>query len=303
MTDAAKLRGDSLVGVGYALAAFAWWGLNPFYFKAVDTLPVLEVVGHRVLWSVLLLAIFITAGRRWPAIAAIFRKPRMILLLAASGIILLSNWSLYIWSVVSDQLLQASLGYYINPLVSMLLGFVVLRERMRRGQWFAIGLATLGVLNLAIAYGVFPWLALTLAVTFGVYGLLRKIGPAESLDGLFVETFLVLPIAAAPIVYYGVTGGDAFLDGTLGTKALLMLAGPVTAIPLLWFIAAAKRLRLATLGFCQYLNPTFQLVLGAFVFEEPFTSAHLVTFALIWTAIAIYSVDTLRGHRRAIAAV
>lgn len=302
MTAASKLRSDSLVGIAYALGAFAWWGLNPLYFKAVADLPVLEVVGHRVLWSVLLLAILITTGRRWSAIRMIFRR-RMLLLLALSGTILLVNWSLYIWSVVSAQLLQASLGYYINPLVSMLLGFLVLRERMRPGQWFAIALAAAGVLNLAIAYGVFPWLALALAVTFGVYGLLRKLGPTDSLEGLFVETLLVLPIAAGPILYYAAVGKGAFGSGSFGMDALLMLAGPVTAIPLLWFIAAARRLRLATIGFCQYLNPTLQLILGALVFDEPFTRAHLVTFALIWTAIAIYSVDTLRGHRRAVAAV
>jgi chloramphenicol-sensitive protein RarD len=199
--------------------------------------------------------------------------------------------------VASAQIVQSGLGYYINPLVNMLLGTVVLRERLRPWQWAAVGLAGAGVLNLAIAYGQFPWLAVSLAVTFGVYGLLRKIVAAESLDGLMVETLLLLPFALALLAYLALMGAGSFGAVSSHLDLMLILAGPVTAVPLLLFAAAARRLRLAALGFCQYLSPSLQLLLAVAVYGEPFTRAHLVTFGCVWVAIVIYSVDSLRARR------
>jgi len=303
MTARAKIEGDTVAGVAFALGAFGWWGLNPFYFKQLTDAPLLEVLAHRVLWSVLLLGLLIVGGRRWPHIRTAFADRRTLLILVTTSTILVFNWGLYIWSIVSAQLLQASLGYYINPLIYMLLGFVVLQERLRPGQWLAVALATSGVLNLAIAYGTFPWLALAMATSFAAYGLLRKIVAADSLEGLFIETLLASPLALGIAIHLFATGLGVFGNRSLGWDLLIALAGPMTAIPLLWFTSAARRLRLAALGFCQYLNPTLQLILGAFVYGEPFTHAHLVTFVLIWTAIALYSVEAFRAQRAAMAAV
>lgn len=303
MTARAKLESDTLVGAAYALGAFVWWGLNPIYFKAVGAAPVFEVLAHRVLWSLLFLALLIQFGRRWPHIATALRDRRTLLILGATGLILVTNWSLYIWSVVSAQLLQASLGYYVNPLISMLLGFLVLGERLRLGQCIAVALAGAGVLNLAISYGTFPWLGLSLASTFAVYGLLRKIVAADSLEALFVETLLVSPFAVGLAIWFSASGVGLFGNRSIGMDLLLALAGPITAIPLIWFASGARRLRLAALGFCQYINPTMQLLLGALVYHEPFTRAHLATFALIWTAIALYSLEAVRAQRAAVAAI
>ncbi|MFZ5789269.1 MAG: EamA family transporter RarD [Pseudomonadota bacterium] len=293
---------QTLTGALYALGAFALWGLNPIYFKTVAAVPVIEVLGHRVVWSVPFLALLVAFSRRWPRVLDVLRNSRARSILMLTALILATNWSLYIWAVASAQILQSGLGYYINPLVNMLLGTIVLRERLRPWQWAAVGLASAGVLNLALAYGAFPWLALSLALTFGVYGLLRKIVAAESLDGLMVETLLLAPFALALLIYLGLSGRGSF--GAVSTRLdlLLMLAGPVTAVPLLLFAAGARRLRLAALGFCQYLSPSLQLLLAVAVYGEPFTQVHLVTFGCVWVAIAIYSVDSLRGQRARVAA-
>jgi chloramphenicol-sensitive protein RarD len=298
LTRDPHLERKTLTGALYALGCFCLWGLNPVYFKTVATVPVIEVLAHRVVWSVPFLAILVALSRRWPHVADVLRNRRARSILMLTALILATNWSLYIWAVASAQIVQSGLGYYINPLVNMLLGTLVLRERLRPWQWAAVALAAAGVLNLAIAYGEFPWLAVSLAVTFGVYGLLRKIVAAESLDGLMVETLLLLPVALALLVYLAVIDAGSF--GTVSTHLdlMLILAGPVTAVPLLLFAAAARKLRLAALGFCQYLSPTLQLLLAVAVYGEPFTPAHLVTFGCVWIAIVIYSLDSLRGQRR-----
>ncbi|HWA45252.1 MAG TPA: EamA family transporter RarD [Hypericibacter adhaerens] len=298
MTRDPHLERKTLTGALYALGCFCLWGLNPVYFKTVATVPVIEVLAHRVVWSVPFLAILVALSRRWPHVADVLRNRRARSILMLTALILATNWSLYIWAVASAQIVQSGLGYYINPLVNMLLGTLVLHERLKPWQWAAVALAAAGVLNLAIAYGEFPWLAVSLAVTFGVYGLLRKIVAAESLDGLMVETLLLLPVALALLVYLAVIDAGSF--GTVSTHLdlMLILAGPVTAVPLLLFAAAARKLRLAALGFCQYLSPTLQLLLAVAVYGEPFTPAHLVTFGCVWIAIVIYSLDSLRGQRR-----
>ena len=275
----------TLIGALYALGCFCLWGLNPVYFKTVASVPVIEVLAHRVIWSVPFLVILVALSRRWPHVADVLRNRRARSILMLTALILATNWSLYIWAVASAQIVQSGLGYYINPLVNMLLGTLVLRERLRPWQWAAVGLASAGVLNLAIAYGEVPWLGLGLAGTFAVYGLLRKIVAVEALAGLFIETVMLFPFAACALI---------FLPGSFGridwaTNLMLILAGPVTFLPLLWFTCAARRLKLSVLGFFQFISPSCQFLLAIFVFGEHFGPAHYVTFACIWTAIAIFS--------------
>ena len=269
----------------YALATFGAWGFNPFYFKAVDQFPAIEVLAHRVVWSSLLLAALISWGRQWPQVRAAVRARRTFATLALTSLIIGGNWMIYIHAMDSDQVLESSLGYYINPLVNILFGRVFLGERLSRTQMVAVALAAIGVLNLAIAFGEPPWLALGLAGSFATYGLLRKLARVEALPGLFIETLFLLPVALGLLLVLGTRFGR--IDTT--TDLLLVAAGPVTALPLLWFTHAARRLKLSVLGFFQYLSPSCQFLLAVFAFGEHFGPAHYVTFACIWTAIAIFT--------------
>lgn len=280
-TEAQRTR----AGILYALATFGAWGLNPFYFKAVDEIPAIEVIAHRVIWSSLLLAGLITVGRQWPQVRAAVMARRTLATLFLTSLIIGANWLIYIHAMDTSQVLQASLGYYINPLVNILFGRVFLAERLSPAQMVAVAIAAAGVLILAIAFGQPPWLALGLAGTFATYGLLRKLARVEALPGLFIETVFLLPAALALLLVIGTRFGHADLT----TDLLLMAAGPVTALPLLWFTAAARRLKLSVLGFFQYLSPSCQFLLAVFAFGEHFGPAHYVTFACIWTAIAIFT--------------
>jgi chloramphenicol-sensitive protein RarD len=273
------------IGVAYAVAAFSSWGLNPFYFKAVAYIPTLEILGHRIVWSMLLLLPLILFSRQWPQVTKALADRKTLITLAATSIIVGANWLLYIHTVETGRVLQSSLGYYMNPLVNVLLGRVVLGERLGRAQVVAVLLAAAGVLNLAIAYGEVPWLGLGLAGTFAVYGLLRKIVAVEALPGLFIETVMLFPFAAGALLYF--PGSFGRIDW--GTNLLLILAGPVTFLPLLWFTCAARRLKLSVLGFFQFISPSCQFLLAIFAFGEHFGRAHYVTFALIWIAIAIFT--------------
>lgn len=272
-------------GVGYALAAFGAWGINPFYFKAMSSIPSIEILGHRVVWSMLFLVPLIQFGRQWPQVKAALLGRKTLTILLATSLIVAVNWLLYIHTVEVNQVLESSLGYYINPLVNVLLGRLFLGERLTRTQSLAVLLAAAGVAILAIAYGEVPWLALGLAFTFAIYGLLRKIVAVEALPGLFIETVVLFPFAFVVLIW---------LHGSFGrvdrmTDLLLILAGPMTALPLLWFNCAARRLKLGVLGFFQFISPSIQFLLAVFVFGEHFGPAHYVTFALIWTAIAIFT--------------
>jgi chloramphenicol-sensitive protein RarD len=269
----------------YALAAFGAWGLNPFYFKAVAEIPAIEVIGHRVIWSSLLLGGLIWYGGQWRQVVIAATTRRTIATLALTSVIIGANWLIYIQAIDTHRVLESSLGYYINPLVNILFGRLFLGERLTRPQLVAVALAGAGVLNLAIAYGEIPWLALGLAGTFATYGLLRKTAMVEALPGLFIETVILLP--AALVLVLSLSGHFGTIS--LGTDLLLVAAGPVTALPLLWFTHAARRLKLSVLGFFQYSSPSCQFLLAIFVFGEHFGPAHYVTFACIWTAIAIFS--------------
>lgn len=285
------------LGLVYGLAAYLWWGFAVIYFKAVAHVPPLEVLAHRIVWSVVLLGAWLTFKGRLGELRQVARQPRTLAVLGLTTLLIGANWLIFILAIFSGKVLQASLGYYINPLFNVLLGFVFLGERLRRVQWVCVALAALGVTYLAISLGRPPWIALLLVSSFGVYGLLRKTVAAGPLLGLTVETALLLPISVGYLVFLAMRGEMVF-GGTWHDSWLLALGGAVTALPLLWFANAVRRLRLATVGFLQYISPTCQLLLAVLVYGEPFTRAHGVTFACIWTALVIYSIETVVFARR-----
>jgi chloramphenicol-sensitive protein RarD len=290
---------DAVVGSLLAVTAFLLWGGVAIYFKAIATVPVDEVLAHRALWSVPFLALVLAAGRRWGELATALRDPLVRRAVLVTTLLLAFNWSVFIWAIGEERVLEASLGYYINPLVNVFLGVVVLRERLDLWQGLAVLLAAVGVLNLTLKAPGFPWVSLALAFSFGIYGLVRKLARVASVSGLFIETSLLLPLALAYLLYLGATGAARFGAEGLGFSLLLMLAGPLTALPLMAFVGAAKRLNYATLGMFQYLAPTCLFLLAVFLYDEPFTGDHLVSFVCIWSALAIYSLGTLARLRRA----
>lgn len=291
---------QTAAGVFYALLAYLSWGLMPIYWKAVGYVPPVQMIAHRVVWSVLVLVLIISVFRRWQALWATLRNPRHLALLLVTALLVSANWLVFVWSVQHDRVLESSLGYYINPLVNVVLSMVFLHERLRRWQWAAVTLALLGVLNMVVQLGMLPWVSLALAGTFSIYGLLRKIAPVDGLIGLTVETLLLLPLALGYLLLVSVQGEGAFLAGNGRLDMLIMLSGWVTALPLLWFANSARRLRYTTVGFFQYLAPTCQFLLAVLAYNEPFTSVHLITFVCIWLALLLYSVDSaLVLHRRA----
>ncbi len=290
--DARRAR----VGAIYALSAYGAWGLTPIYWRAIGTVTPLEIICHRALWSTLFVAGLIAIAGRAPELLATLRSKRRMAALAMSGALVMSNWYVYIWSVLHGYVLEASLGYYINPLVSVLLGVVFLRDRLGPMRIAAVALAVVAVAYLTWALGVAPWLALYLAVTFGLYGLIRKLVPVEPLVGLVVETGLAAPLALAWIAWAEANGSATFLAGGGSVRDLLLMgAGVITAVPLIWFAAAAGRLRLSTLGFFQYISPSIMFVLAIFAFGEALTMPHLIAFGMIWVALALYSVEAARA--------
>ena len=282
----------------FALAAFGFWGINPLYFKAVDHVPALEVLAHRVVWSLLLLALLVSLGRRWRVVAGALADRRTMLMLLLSTAIISVNWLVYIWAINVERVLETSLGYYINPLVSVLLGVLALGERLTLWQCVAVLLAACGVANLALGIDQVPWVALLLAFSFGLYGLIRKTVRIESVDGLLVETGMMLPLALAYLIYLALSGQGSFGTMDRSHDLLLALSGIVTAAPLIWFTSAARRLKLSTIGFFQYLSPSCHFLLAVFIFDEPFTTTHLITFLMIWTALAIFTLQSLAASRR-----
>lgn len=299
MNTTTKPENEGLTGLFFGLAAYGFWGFVAIYFKAVKTVPALEILAHRIVWSVAILAILLTVRLRWSAIRATFMDRRTLLFLAGSTTLVAINWFTFIWAVSHDQVLQASLGYFINPLVNVLLGFVFLGERLRTGEWVSVGLASIGVTWLTVSVGTLPWISLTLAFSFGFYGLLRKLARVAPLEGLAIETWMLLPISLAYLGWIWREGTIVFAHESLGMDVLLMAAGIVTAIPLLWFAEAVKRLRLATVGLLQYIAPTIQFLLAVLLFREPFSFEKLIAFLFIWTAIAVYSSDNVVRLRKA----
>jgi chloramphenicol-sensitive protein RarD len=285
-------------GIAAAVVAYALWGILPVYWKALQTVPAFEILCHRTIWSLVFVLLILTARRQWGWLQRARQDRRLLLTFGSSATLLGLNWFTYIWAVNAGHIVDSSLGYFINPLISVLLGVFFLRERLRLWQGIAIGIATAGVLLLTLGYGAFPWIALTLALTFGFYGLLRKTAPLGSLEGLSLETALLSIPTLAYLAYLEWMGTSSFGHAGTMTSLLLALSGLVTAFPLLMFAYAARQVTLATVGILQYIAPTLQFLLGVFVYEEPFTRTRLVGFAAIWIALLIYSVEGVVRERR-----
>lgn len=281
------------LGVLCAAAAYLTWGVFPLYFKLLAGVPALEILMHRMLWSLMFLALVLIVRGQWRWLGGVLRQPRLLAGFTASALLLAANWFLYIWSVNHDRVIDASLGYFITPLVNVMLGYLVLGERLRRMQLAAILLAGAGVVWLALQSGHPPWIGLTLAATFGTYGLLRKTARLGPLEGLSLETLLLCPLALGYLAWLTATGQNSFTSMPVSIRWLLVAAGPITAVPLLLFAAGARRIPLATLGLLQYIGPTMTLLLGVLLYRETFGGARLAGFAVIWSGLVIYSADSL----------
>lgn len=288
---------EKKAGIIYIACAYLLWGFLPIYWKMVDHVPAGEILAHRIVWSFLfMVAIILVLRKGLPFIQEcklIFKNKRNLIGISLASVFISLNWLTYIWAVNSNHVIQASLGYYINPLVSILLGIIVLKESLNRNQLLSFILAGIGVVYLTFSYGVFPWISLILALTFGFYGLLKKMVDVSAMFGLAIETMIVTPIA---LIYLAVLPVHAFTfeTPTSPTNLILIGAGVATAIPLLLFASGAKQIPLAMIGFLQYIAPTIMLFLGVFLYDEPFTKAHLIAFAFIWVALVIYMVSSYK---------
>jgi chloramphenicol-sensitive protein RarD len=280
------------------IAAFTTWGLVPIYWKLLKAVPATEILAHRFVWTSIFLITLLTWRQRWAEVETNVRSRRARLYCLVSGAMIAITWFLYIWAVNIGRVIETSLGYFMTPLMNVLLGAIFLRERLRRWQSVSVLLGTLGVFNLTFGYGRFPWVALSLCTTFGLYGLLRKKSGTAAIPGLFIETILLVPLAIAYLIFLNTNGQLMFGSADISLSILLMSTGIVTALPQVWFGHAAQHLRLTTLGFLQYLPPTGTFFLGVFAYHEPFTRNHLVTFALIWIALAIFTGEAVMQWRR-----
>jgi len=282
-------------GVVYALTAYVIWGLFPLYFKALEQVPSLQILAHRMAWSLLFVALLLAVLKRWSWMRLLREQPALLARFTLSAVLLSSNWGIYIWAVNSNHVVDASLGYYINPLVNVALGSVLLHERLRGLQWVALAIAAVGVTVMAIEVGHVPWISLSLALTFGSYALLRKTAPLGALEGLAVETAVLFPLAVAYLFWLSTQGMNAFASADLSTRWLLVAAGPITTIPLLLFAAGARRMSMTLLGVLQYITPTLQLALGVWLYHEPFAAAKMIGFGLVWVGLAVFLLDGLRA--------
>jgi chloramphenicol-sensitive protein RarD len=285
-------------GVLFAVIAYGVWGLAPIYFKWLDFARADEVIVHRIVWSLVLLLLVVAVRGAWGTLAAIVRSRRQLRFLFASGALVAGNWLVFVWALQNERMIEASLGYYINPLVSVLLGVVFLRERLPPMHWASLALAALGIVNELVNVGGLPWVSLTLALSFAAYGLVRKTVAVDSVLGLTVETALLLPLALGYFVFLSLAGDPAFGRVGVAETIGLLAAGVVTSVPLVAFAAAALRLPLSVLGFLQYLSPSIALLLAIFVYDEPFRPSQMVTFGCIWAALALFTVTELYRLRR-----
>jgi chloramphenicol-sensitive protein RarD len=285
-------------GILLAVAAYTMWGIAPIYFKSLSEVSPFEILSHRVVWSFFLLAFLLHMSRGWRKVRdTLTSKPKMLYLVATS-ILVGANWLIFIWAVNSNHMLDASLGYYINPLINVLLGMFFLGERLRKLQWFAVSLAAVGVIIQLIAFGSVPIVAIALAFSFGFYGLLRKKVSLEAQTGLFIETLVILPIAATYLLFIADSATSDFSMNPMQLNLLLVAAGVITTVPLLCFTGAATRLKLSTLGFFQYIGPSLMFLLAVLIYGEAFTSDKAITFAFIWGALVIFSFDGLRNNKK-----
>ncbi|NRD76120.1 EamA family transporter RarD [Bacillus sp. BRMEA1] len=288
-------KNDTQLGAIYAGLSYFLWGLLPIYWKFLNNVDAQEILANRVVWSFLFMAVILLITRKWGLFLHTFKgfarnKKQMYALITAS-ILISINWFTYIWAVNNGHMIETSLGYYINPLVSILLGMIVLKEKLTGSQYISFGLAAVGVLVITVSHGKFPWVAIVLALSFGLYGLAKKMINVESSVGLTLETLMVTPIAAIYIVILFIKGSTAYLSAGFGTELLLMGAGVATAVPLLYFAKGAQKIPLSLLGFLQYIAPTLTLLLGIFVYHEHFSKIQLISFLFIWSALLIYSLS------------
>jgi chloramphenicol-sensitive protein RarD len=286
-------------GLVFGLVAYLLWGVLPLYFKLLAVVPPIEIVANRIIWSLLFLALLVALWRRWSTIRAALASRRVVLILMLTAALIATNWLVYVWAVVNGHVLETSLGYYLNPLFNVLLGVVLLKERLSRAQSGAVLLAASGVAVLAWGAAAGLWISLSLAFSFGLYGFVRKIAPVDALEGLWIETALLAPPSLIYLLWAHQGVGGLTANGTTVTL-LLLLGGAITAVPLLLFNAAAKRLPYSTLGFLQYIAPSLQFLLAVTVFGEPLTLAHALCFGAIWAALAIFAAEGVRiGRARA----
>jgi chloramphenicol-sensitive protein RarD len=286
-------------GIWYAVSAYLLWGLFPVYIKWLQAVPAVEILAHRMVWSLAFVALLLTLQRHWNWVRGALASPGVVIRFAASAAVVSINWGIYIWAINSNRVVDASLGYFINPLVNVLIGWLLLRERLRPGQWFAVAIAASAVAWLTWQAGTLPWIGLVLALSFGSYGLLRKTAPLGALEGLALETALLFPLASGYLAWLAAQQQNTFLAAPASLQWLLLAAGPVTAVPLLLFAAGARRIPFSLLGLLQYIGPTLQLLLGVWLYHEPFEPAKAAGYALIWAALALYSAESLwRGWWR-----
>lgn len=285
-------------GIFLAIGAYTMWGIAPIYFKAISEVSPLEILSHRVVWSFVFLAVLLHFSRRWRNVRDVLKSKTKMAFLVSTAFLVGGNWLIFIWAVNANHMLDASLGYYINPLINVLLGMLFLGERLRKLQWFAVALAACGVLVQLIAFGSVPIVAIALAFSFGFYGLLRKKVSLDAQTGLFVETLVLLPLAAIYLLFIANTTTSDFASNPMNLNLLLIAAGVVTTLPLLCFTGAATRLKLSTLGFFQYIGPSLMFLLAVLVYGEAFTMDKAVTFAFIWGALVVFSFDGIRFSKK-----
>lgn len=284
-------------GILNGLAAYALWGFFPIYWKYLHDVPALQVIGHRIGWSFILLVIVLLVTRQWNDFRAAASQPKVIGIYSIAAVLLTINWLVYVWGVNAGFIVETSLGYFINPLLSVLLGVLFLRERLRPTQWIPVAIAAAGVTYLTVIYGRPPWIALALAFSFGFYGLVKKLAPLGSLYGLTLETAIVFPVALVYLLLVEFSGTGSFFHADALTNTFLIGAGVVTTIPLLMFAAAAKQIPLSVIGLLQYIAPTLQFLIGVFLYKEPFNQSHLIGFGIVWLALVIFWVENYLSHR------
>ena len=289
-------------GVWYAVAAYTLWGVFPIYIKLLQSVPAVEILAHRMVWSLVFVTALLTIQRHWAWVRTVIARPAMLGRFVATATVVTMNWGVYIWAINSNRVVDASLGYFINPLVNVLLGALLLGERMRPVQWAAVAVAASGVVWLTVQAGTLPWIGLVLAVSFGTYGLLRKTATLGALEGLTLETALLFPLAFGYLVWLALHQQNTFVEASTSMRWLLVAAGPVTAVPLLLFAAGARRIPFTLLGLLQYIGPSLQLLLGVWLYHEPFAPAKAAGYALIWAALALYTAESLWQNWRSVPA-
>lgn len=283
-------------GVLLAILAYFMWGIAPIYFKTIGDVPPFEILCHRIIWSFIFLAALLYFTNGWPTVKKTLRSKTKVIYLLITSVTIGANWLVFIWAISIDHMLDASLGYYINPLFNVILGMIFLNEKLRKLQWFAVVLAAIGVLVQLVVFGSVPIIAMMLAFTFGMYGLLRKKVNLDAFTGLFIETLVLLPVAFLYLFILADTATSHLPANSLTLNVLLISAGIVTTLPLLCFAGAAVRLRLATLGFIQYIGPSLMFILAVFVYDEAFTQDKIITFACIWAALIVFTWDGLKNN-------